>query len=156
MDRWTWVRVSKSFCSGVVWCALKLFFVVFFFNDTATTEIYTLSLHDALPISLPFSTSPILSLSFPFCPLLSPSLPFSPFLSPSLPFFPLLSPFIPFFPSFALSPSLPSSLLFSPLPFSPLPSPSVPPALPHFLSSALCISLLVVMFLPSSVIRSDV
>src|SRR2546430_4270093 len=28
-----------------------LFF--FFFNDTATTEIYTLSLHDALPISLP-------------------------------------------------------------------------------------------------------
>src|SRR5215216_749209 len=29
-----------------------LFFVFFFFNDTATTEIYTLSLHDALP-SLP-------------------------------------------------------------------------------------------------------
>src|SRR2546422_7868611 len=26
-------------------------FTVFFFNDTATTEIYTLSLHDALPIS---------------------------------------------------------------------------------------------------------
>src|SRR5258708_12832012 len=26
--------------------------VLFFFNDTATTEIYTLSLHDALPISL--------------------------------------------------------------------------------------------------------
>src|SRR3712207_4352019 len=26
---------------------------VFFFNDTATTEIYTLSLHDALPISQP-------------------------------------------------------------------------------------------------------
>ena len=25
-------------------------FCVFFFNDTATTEIYTLSLHDALPI----------------------------------------------------------------------------------------------------------
>src|SRR2546429_10031537 len=25
----------------------------FFFNDTATTEIYTLSLHDALPISPP-------------------------------------------------------------------------------------------------------
>src|SRR5947209_15340166 len=31
--------VSPSFCS------------IFFFNDTATTEIYTLSLHDALPIS---------------------------------------------------------------------------------------------------------
>src|SRR5258707_5584483 len=27
-------------------------FIVFFFNDTATTEIYTLSLHDALPIYL--------------------------------------------------------------------------------------------------------
>src|SRR2546421_10663759 len=31
-------------CSSYCWC----FF--FFFNDTATTEIYTLSLHDALPI----------------------------------------------------------------------------------------------------------
>src|SRR2546429_10010535 len=42
-------------------CHLRLFFVYscfqhllflffFFFNDTATTEIYTLSLHDALPI----------------------------------------------------------------------------------------------------------
>src|SRR5256885_15603509 len=29
----------------------SLFFFFFFFNDTATTEIYTLSLHDALPIS---------------------------------------------------------------------------------------------------------
>src|SRR6266581_3467783 len=32
-----------------------LFF--FFFNDTATTEIYTLSLHDALPISISSRTS---------------------------------------------------------------------------------------------------
>src|SRR5215217_9442722 len=34
-------------------------FVFFFFNDTATTEIYTLSLHDALPISTnrPWSAS---------------------------------------------------------------------------------------------------
>ena len=58
-------------CFGVVqWscyssshaCVLCLFFfflfflllllLFFFFNDTATTEIYTLSLHDALPISL--------------------------------------------------------------------------------------------------------
>src|SRR2546429_6403484 len=32
---------------------LRLFiFLFFFFNDTATTEIYTLSLHDALPISV--------------------------------------------------------------------------------------------------------
>src|SRR2546429_6633982 len=28
-----------------------MFLIFFFFNDTATTEIYTLSLHDALPIS---------------------------------------------------------------------------------------------------------
>src|SRR3989442_12636578 len=28
-----------------------MFVLLFFFNDTATTEIYTLSLHDALPIS---------------------------------------------------------------------------------------------------------
>src|SRR2546422_165543 len=31
-------------------CSLLLSSCVFFFNDTATTEIYTLSLHDALPI----------------------------------------------------------------------------------------------------------
>src|SRR3989454_5270951 len=30
---------------------------LFFFNDTATTEIYTLSLHDALPISVKFGDS---------------------------------------------------------------------------------------------------
>src|ERR1035438_10929286 len=37
------IRASRfsSFC----------LFLFFFFNDTATTEIYTLSLHDALPIS---------------------------------------------------------------------------------------------------------
>src|SRR6266571_9462406 len=34
----------------VTYDSVYLFF--FFFNDTATTEIYTLSLHDALPISL--------------------------------------------------------------------------------------------------------
>src|SRR5258707_12690976 len=32
------------------WYASQLCFRLFFFNDTATTEIYTLSLHDALPI----------------------------------------------------------------------------------------------------------
>src|SRR5256886_16031316 len=32
----------------MIWRSLIFFF--FFFNDTATTEIYTLSLHDALPI----------------------------------------------------------------------------------------------------------
>src|SRR6266481_4478099 len=33
--------------------AMSSVFFVFFFNDTATTEIYTLSLHDALPIPGP-------------------------------------------------------------------------------------------------------
>src|SRR5256885_11508798 len=37
------------FC--VLWMAISLYSAFFFFNDTATTEIYTLSLHDALPIS---------------------------------------------------------------------------------------------------------
>src|SRR2546425_5256971 len=37
-------RVSKDLPS-------RSSFLLFFFNDTATTEIYTLSLHDALPIS---------------------------------------------------------------------------------------------------------
>src|SRR2546422_5310987 len=32
-------------------CCIRLSVPFFFFNDTATTEIYTLSLHDALPIS---------------------------------------------------------------------------------------------------------
>src|SRR2546427_7625967 len=32
--------------------ARPVYFYFFFFNDTATTEIYTLSLHDALPISI--------------------------------------------------------------------------------------------------------
>src|SRR6266436_10326424 len=38
--------LEGSAVSGV----LTHFFFFFFFNDTATTEIYTLSLHDALPI----------------------------------------------------------------------------------------------------------
>src|SRR2546427_4387260 len=38
--------------SYIVHCYAIFFF--FFFNDTATTEIYTLSLHDALPISLTY------------------------------------------------------------------------------------------------------
>src|SRR5258708_19776958 len=38
------------------------FLAFFFFNDTATTEIYTLSLHDALPI---FASTTISPLAFP-------------------------------------------------------------------------------------------
>src|SRR5436309_6046088 len=36
---------------------LSFILLFFFFNDTATTAIYTLSLHDALPISIPSSAS---------------------------------------------------------------------------------------------------
>src|SRR5947207_7495805 len=45
---------SSLSCSILLFCSFFLFFFFFFFfffNDTATTEIYTLSLHDALPIS---------------------------------------------------------------------------------------------------------
>src|SRR2546430_10049465 len=40
---------------------MSLIFFFFFFNDTATTEIYTLSLHDALPIlaALPRRLRPV-------------------------------------------------------------------------------------------------
>src|ERR1022692_472744 len=38
------------FCVGPGRRRCLLCFLFFFFNDTATTEIYTLSLHDALPI----------------------------------------------------------------------------------------------------------
>src|SRR3712207_8156291 len=37
----------------------------FFFNDTATTEIYTLSLHDALPISALAGVDPVTMLTGP-------------------------------------------------------------------------------------------
>src|SRR2546428_9282797 len=40
------LRTSVTYRNNYVWSSC--FF--FFFNDTATTEIYTLSLHDALPI----------------------------------------------------------------------------------------------------------
>src|SRR3712207_8874166 len=36
--------------------------IIFFFNDTATTEIYTLSLHDALPIWSPAGCRPLVVL----------------------------------------------------------------------------------------------
>src|SRR6266436_4724769 len=41
---------SNRFQSSISSCASFLQLCFFFFNDTATTEIYTLSLHDALPI----------------------------------------------------------------------------------------------------------
>src|SRR2546421_5808951 len=41
----------------------SLLYIFFFFNDTATTEIYTLSLHDALPISYVGERAPLLEKS---------------------------------------------------------------------------------------------
>src|SRR3712207_9393533 len=49
-------------------CGSKI--AVFFFNDTATTEIYTLSLHDALPIWLSrtqMSAAPRSAMKIPMC-----------------------------------------------------------------------------------------
>src|SRR5476649_2708236 len=44
-----------SFCFfSTILIYYRFVFIFFFFNDTATTEIYTLSLHDALPISRPW------------------------------------------------------------------------------------------------------
>src|SRR5258707_12108262 len=45
MEIAVYLHMSVSTCNSY-------FLVSFFFNDTATTEIYTLSLHDALPISV--------------------------------------------------------------------------------------------------------
>src|ERR1039458_2978210 len=43
-------QASALFDARIVRCAYYNRYAFFFFNDTATTEIYTLSLHDALPI----------------------------------------------------------------------------------------------------------
>src|SRR3989440_5470987 len=48
-----WLSFVVSTFFSALWSLLTLFSFFFFFNDTATTEIYTLSLHDALPILLP-------------------------------------------------------------------------------------------------------
>src|SRR2546425_4775616 len=44
-------------CISLAMNSVPSIFIFFFFNDTATTEIYTLSLHDALPISHPLTFS---------------------------------------------------------------------------------------------------
>src|SRR5438874_6232017 len=51
---------SPSICTVYCLCILiyVFYFSFFFFNDTATTEIYTLSLHDALPILSGISNVP--------------------------------------------------------------------------------------------------
>src|SRR5256885_13845266 len=53
-----YMRALREYCYScdsicvVLLRGAVVLFVFFFFNDTATTEIYTLSLHDALPISV--------------------------------------------------------------------------------------------------------
>src|SRR6266699_4375904 len=49
-----------------------LFCFFFFFNDTATTEIYTLSLHDALPISSTHSAAWVTACASPARPARPP------------------------------------------------------------------------------------
>ena len=49
----------------------NVFVCFFFFNDTATTEIYTLSLHDALPISCTCPTH-VLAYKLTFVRCMSP------------------------------------------------------------------------------------
>src|SRR5947199_6130314 len=44
---------SCSLSPALLLLSLRLLLLSFFFNSTATTEIYTLSLHDALPIYSP-------------------------------------------------------------------------------------------------------
>src|SRR6267378_2186368 len=64
-----WIEAIGGFAKQVLIEHIELsvqlcFFVFdffFFFNDTATTEIYTLSLHDALPIALPCANAEVTS-----------------------------------------------------------------------------------------------
>src|SRR2546428_13634748 len=49
-----------SFIFFFYFSCYTIFFFFFFFNDTATTEIYTLSLHDALPIFSLASFPPVM------------------------------------------------------------------------------------------------
>src|SRR2546430_16456816 len=67
-------------CVRIVSTSPSAYLMFFFFNDTATTEIYTLSLHDALPICVhpgdlkeladlakfPFTTKADLRANYPF------------------------------------------------------------------------------------------
>src|SRR5690349_24551347 len=46
------MQASPSSTFVLLYTSRSSFLFFFFFNDTATTEIYTLSLHDALPIYL--------------------------------------------------------------------------------------------------------
>src|SRR5256885_12860499 len=63
-----------------------MIFFFFFFNDTATTEIYTLSLHDALPICISLRSLPATfsNISLSISPKANRSSSFSSFMVTSL------------------------------------------------------------------------
>src|SRR6266511_1113756 len=48
--RTAWREIRSEYIAAVIIVFIRTQSLFFFFNDTATTEIYTLSLHDALPI----------------------------------------------------------------------------------------------------------
>src|SRR2546429_8388976 len=70
----------SSLCLGFDCLCCTFIISFFFFNDTATTEIYTLSLHDALPICCFLRTTVVHFSLFwstlarwpPFCPRVGP------------------------------------------------------------------------------------
>src|SRR5256885_12144776 len=62
--------IFRLLCSLFLDSLRYCFFLFFFFNDTATTEIYTLSLHDALPIWLYCSV-----VAWPMAPMIWTRLP---------------------------------------------------------------------------------
>src|SRR6266487_4990589 len=65
--------MRRTFCAAILLLSLTCLAgsaPVFFFNDTATTEIYTLSLHDALPIWTAFKCRRSPSTRTPRCPRL--------------------------------------------------------------------------------------
>src|SRR5260221_10184 len=65
---WLYARIQRFSVKYSFFLSNLLFF--FFFNDTATTEIYTLSLHDALPFCSKEHTSQLHSHSDLVCRLL--------------------------------------------------------------------------------------
>src|SRR3989304_2701012 len=56
------VRAHRMLARSTILCCTRRPSLCLFFNDTATTEIYTLSLHDALPISPPVAAHGVLRL----------------------------------------------------------------------------------------------
>src|SRR5438105_5845038 len=63
------LRVCALFSDSELHARLSF---VFFFNDPATTELYTLSLHDALPISAPVLVEHFQKLNLPNLTVVSP------------------------------------------------------------------------------------